>query len=94
MATYFMFGRYSQESIKEISAERTDNTITLIEKHGGKLTAGYALLGEKDLVLIVDLPNIEQAMKTSVALSKMLGIGFSTSPAVTIDTFDELIEGV
>lgn len=94
MATYFMFGKYSQESIKEISAERTDNTITLIEKHGGKLTAGYALLGEKDLVLIVDLPNIEQAMKTSVALSKMLGIGFSTSPAVTIDTFDKLIEGV
>ncbi len=94
MATYFMFGKYSQESIKEISAERTDNTITLIEKHGGKLTAGYALLGEKDLVLIVDLPNIEQAMKTSVALSKMLGIGFSTSPAVTIDTFDKLMEGV
>ena len=91
---YFMFGKYSQESIKEISAERTDNTITLIEKHGGKLTAGYALLGEKDLILIVDLPNIEQAMKTSVALSKMLGIGFSTSPAVTIDTFDKLMEGV
>ena len=94
MATYFMFGKYSQESIKEISAERTDNTIALIEKHGGKLTAGYALLGDKDLVLIVDQPNTEQAMKTSVALSKMLGIGFSTSPAVTIETFDKVIENI
>ncbi len=92
MATYFMFGNYSQEAMKEMSAERTDDTIAVIEKHGGKLTAGYALLGDKDLVLIVDLPSTEQAMKTSVALSKMLGIGFSTSPAVTVETFDKLIE--
>lgn len=91
MATYFMFGDYSQESIKDLSAERTDNTIALIEKNGGKLTAGYALLGEFDLVLIVEFPDNEGAIKTSVALSKMLGIGFTTSPAVTIDTFDKLV---
>ena len=91
MAAYFMFGNYSQESIKDLSAERTNNTIALIEKNGGKLTAGYALLGEIDLVLIVDFPDNESAMKSSVALSKMLGIGFTTSPAVTIDTFDKLV---
>jgi uncharacterized protein with GYD domain len=94
MATYFMFGNYSQESMKGMSAERTDEAIAVIEKHGGKFTAGYALLGDKDLVLIVDLPNTEQAMKTSVALSKLLGIGFTTSPAVTFETFDKLIEDV
>lgn len=94
MATYFMFGNYSQESIKEISAERTDEAMAAIEKHGGKFSAGYALLGDKDLVLIVDLPSIEQAMKTSVALSKLLGVGFTTSPAVPIDTFDKLMEEV
>lgn len=94
MATYLMFGNYSHESIKEISAERTGDAAALIEKHGGKVIAGYALLGDKDLVLIVDLPDNEQAMKTSVALSKMLGIGFSTSPAVTVETFDKLTEDV
>lgn len=94
MATYFMFGTYSSESIKKISAKRTDETRQLIEKHGGKLTAGYALLGEKDLVLIVDLPSTEQAVKTSVALSRMLGIGFSTSPAVSVEVFDKLTEGL
>ena len=94
MATYFMFGNYSQESMKGMSAERTDEAIAVIKKHGGKFTAGYALLGDKDLVLIVDLPNIEQAMKISVALSKLLGIGFTTSPAVTFETFDKLIEDV
>jgi uncharacterized protein with GYD domain len=93
MATYFMFGTYSKESLNRISSKRTENSIDLIEKYGGKLIAGYALLGEKDLVLIVDLPDTDQAIKTSVALSKMLGIGFSTSPAVTIETFDKLVEG-
>lgn len=94
MATYLMFGTYSQESMRDMSAERTKSAVSVIEKHGGKLTAGYAILGEKDLVLVVDLPNTEQAMKTSVALSKMLGIGFSTSPAVSVETFDKLIEDV
>jgi uncharacterized protein with GYD domain len=90
MATYLMFGSYSQESARKISAKRTDETKELIEKHGGKLTAAYALLGEKDIVLIVDLPTTEQAMKTSVVLSRMLGIGFSTMPAVSIEAFDKL----
>lgn len=92
MATYFMFGSYSHDAIRKISSKRTDETKELIEKHGGKLTAAYALLGEKDLVLIVDLPNTEQAMKTSVALSKMLGVGFSTLPAVSVETFDTITE--
>ena len=92
MATYFMFGNYSHDSIKKISSRRTDETRELIERHGGKLSAGYALLGEKDLVLIVDMPNTEQAMKTSVALSKMLGVGFSTLPAVSVETFDKITE--
>ena len=62
--------------------------------NGGKLKGGYALLGEYDPVLIVDLPDTESAMKTSVALSKMLGVGFTTAPAVTIETFDKLTADV
>jgi uncharacterized protein with GYD domain len=89
-----MFGNYSADSIGKISAKRTGKTKDLIEKHGGRLTAAYALLGEKDLVLVVDLPGTEQAMQTSVALSKMLGIGFSTFPAVGVETFDQLMETV
>ncbi len=94
MATYFLFGNYSVESMNEMDIKRTEKAITVIEKHGGKFIAGYALLGDTDLILIVDLPNPEQAMKTSVALSKMLGIGFTTSPAVSFEAFDKLIEDV
>lgn len=94
MPTYFMFGDYSHESIKNISAKRTDDAEALIEKNGGKLKDAYALLGDKDLVLVVELPDVGQAVRTSVGLSKMLGIGFSTNPAVSVDDFDKLTEDV
>ena len=70
MATYFMFGKYSLEGMKAISAGRTHKTLALIKKHGGELKAGYALLGDVDLILIVDMPDTGQAMKTSAASAR------------------------
>jgi len=92
MATYLMFGNYSLDAVKEISPERTDKAFALIKKYGGVVKSGYALLGENDLVLIVDLSDAEQAIKTSVALSKLLGMSFTTSPAVTVEDFDRMME--
>jgi uncharacterized protein with GYD domain len=66
MATYLMFGKYSTESLKAVSAKRTDKASELIKKHGGKLKAGYALLGDVDLVLVVELAGNDQALKESV----------------------------
>jgi uncharacterized protein with GYD domain len=94
MATFIMFGKYSQDSIRQISEKRTEKAKELIRKNGGEIRSGYSLLGKTDLVLIVELPDSEQALKTSVALSKLLGISFTTSPAVSIEVFDKLMEGV
>lgn len=91
MATYLMFGKYSKDSIGQISAARTKSAAAAIGDCGGQLKSGYALLGEKDLVLIAELPSTEAAMKASVALSNLLGIGFTTAPAVTVDEFDKLL---
>jgi uncharacterized protein with GYD domain len=91
MATFVMFGKYTQSSIKEISAERTVKAENLIKKNGGEIKAGYALLGKVDLLLILELPDAEQAMKTSAGLSKMLGISITTAPAVSMDQFDKLM---
>jgi len=94
MATFFMFGKYSSEAVKGMSPKRTKEAETLIKKFGGKVESIYALLGEKDLVFIVNFPGIEQVIKASVALSKMTGIGFTTLPAVTVEEFDKLISEV
>ena len=91
MATYFMFGKYSLEGMKGISTGRTKKTLDLIKKNGGEFKAGYALLGNIDLVLIVDMPDTGQAMKTSAALGKLLGASFTTAPAVSVEEFDMLM---
>lgn len=91
MATYIMFGKLSFEAMKAISAERTDKAIALIKENGGELKAAYALLGDTDYVVILDLPDTERAMKTSMGLSRLLGVSFSTLPAVNIDVFDKLM---
>jgi uncharacterized protein with GYD domain len=90
MATFLMFGKYSADALKGISAKRTDEVKALIKKQGGELKAGYAVLGGVDLVMIVDLPDTARAMATSAALAKLTGIAFTTSPAVTIEEFDKL----
>jgi len=91
MATFLMFGKYSAEGFQDISAARTDKAEDLIKEAGGKVKGGYALLGDIDLVLIAEFRDNEQAMKASVSLSKLLGIGFTTAPAVEIDDFDRLV---
>ena len=91
MATYFMFGKYSAEGMKGVSAERTEKAAVLVKKYGGEVKSIYALLGEYDLVCIVEFPGTEQAMKTSVALAKLTGISFSTAPAVSVEEFDKMM---
>ena len=93
MATFVLFGKYSIDAVKEISAERTKDATAVIGDSGGKVQAAYALLGETDLVLVVDFPGVKEAMAASIKLAQLLGISFTTSPAVTVEEFDELIEG-
>lgn len=90
MANFVLFGKYSAEALKGISAARTEQAKKIIESCGGKLEAAYALLGEVDLLLLVTLPGIQEAMQVSLALSKATGISFKTAPAVTVEEFDKL----
>ena len=93
MATFLMFGKYSAEGVKGISSQRTKQAEDLIKKQGGQVKAVYAMLGMADLLVIVDLPGVEAAMQTSVALSKLTGISFCTHPAVPVEEFDQLMGG-
>jgi uncharacterized protein with GYD domain len=94
MSTFFMFGKYSADALKGISAKRTEKAKELIERSGGKILSMYALLGKIDLILIVNLPGIEEALKVSVALTKSTGIAFYTSAAMEVSQFDKIVEGM
>jgi len=91
MDLFIMFGKYSAEAVKGISPQRTTKAVSLVKKLGGSVKAMYALLGEKDVLVILTLPGVQEAMKASLALSKLTGISFTTSPAITVEDFDKLV---
>jgi uncharacterized protein with GYD domain len=91
MSTFFMFGRYSAESLEKVSVERTREVHQEIEKLGGTVKAIYALLGEYDLVLIVDLPRMAEAMQASITLKRLTDISFFTAAAMPVEEFDQMI---
>lgn len=91
MPTFFMFGKYSAESMKGISANRTRQVVDIVDRFGGEILAMYALMGAYDVVLIVKFPTMEDALKASVTMSQSLGISFSTLPAIPVEEFDKLV---
>jgi len=93
MTTFFMFGSYTSDAAKEISAARTGKAREVIEDLGGRVNGIYALLGEYDLVMIVELPNMAEAMAASLALKRLTGITFFTVAAMPIEEFDKKFGG-
>lgn len=91
MPIFMMFGKYTTRATKGISAKRTTKATEVIKKHGGKVISMYAVLGEHDLVLTLDLPSAEAAIATSAALNSLTGITFTTSPVVEVEKFDTLV---
>jgi uncharacterized protein with GYD domain len=94
MSTFFMLGKYSSQGLKTASAVRTRKAEHLVARMRGKILNIYALMGEYDLVLIVDLPGMTEAINLSAGLTKLTGISFTTSPAMPVKEFDRMIAGV
>jgi uncharacterized protein with GYD domain len=91
MAIFMMFGKYTNEALRGISPDRTEQAVAVIEANGGKVISMYAVMGEHDLVFTLDFPDQANAFATSVALHELTGISFTTSPVVEVEMFDKLI---
>ncbi|MBP7510000.1 MAG: GYD domain-containing protein [Prolixibacteraceae bacterium] len=91
MPIFIMFGKHTQDSLKDVSVQRTKKAVKIIEKNGGKVISMYVVMGEHDLVLTLDFPDAEKAMCASMGLKLLTGISFSTSPVVDVEKFDSLI---
>lgn len=94
METYILFGKYSPEALKEVSGRRTEEALSLIKRLGGKVKDVYALMGPTDLIFILDFPGTAEAMQASLALTRLTGIRFSTSPAILVEEFDKIATGI
>lgn len=91
MQTFVMLGKYSTHALQGMSVQRTQRAKDMVSEFGGRIEAIYAMLGDWDLVIIASMPGLEEAVKISIALTKLTGIGFATSPAMPVETFDRLM---
>ena len=94
MPIFMMFGKYTKDSLKNVSEQRTKKAVKIIEKNGGKVISMYAVMGEHDLVFTMDFPDVDKALSTSMALNLLTGISFSTSPVVDVEKFDRLMSTI
>jgi uncharacterized protein with GYD domain len=94
MASFVMLGKYTPQALADLSAKRTKDALAIIKKNKGEVQLMYATLGQNDLVFVLDFPGVKEAMKASAGLTKLTGIGFTTSPAVAVDVFDKLMSGM
>jgi uncharacterized protein with GYD domain len=90
MTTFLMFGTYTAAAEKKISSKRTKHANAVIKGLKGRVVAEYVMLGQPDLLLIVELPGINEVVKASVELSELTGISFTTEPAIHVAEFDKL----
>ena len=70
MAIFFMFGKYTPDALKEISASRTKQAVDVINNLGGEVNAVQIGMGEFVLLFCVILRGLGGASKASVEVTR------------------------
>lgn len=85
MPKFLMCGSCPPEALREVGVGYKEKVEEVIGEYNGRIDAMYSTLGEYDLILFADLPDIESVMNVSMELNKLTGIAFSSSPAVELE---------
>ncbi len=96
MPTYVSLIQFTQkgiESIKE-SPKRLDTARKAFEAEGAKLKEFYLVMGEYDIVIVVDAPNDEVVAKVSLMLGSKGNVKTRTSRAFTESEYRKLIQSL
>jgi uncharacterized protein with GYD domain len=92
MPKYLVRASYTSEGtkglIKDGASARQAVAKKLIESVGGSIEAFYYALGDTDLVIIADLPDISSAAAVSLTVAAAGGVRLSTTPLLTLQEMD------
>jgi uncharacterized protein with GYD domain len=94
MPTYLMLSTLTDEGRKTLKErpERLGEVNKEIEAMGGRVTAQYAVLGLYDFVNVVEAPSNEVIARISVELGARGTISITTLPAMSVNTFTEILK--
>ncbi|HET9390351.1 MAG TPA: GYD domain-containing protein [Steroidobacteraceae bacterium] len=96
MAKYLIEGTYSAEGLrglqKDKASGRKQAVSKLIESLEGRLEAIYFALGDRDVVLIVDVPDIITGAALSLAASATGLVRTKATALLTVEETDRALE--
>ncbi len=93
MPTYIVFADYTDKGIAAIkdAPDRLDAVRKLVADHGGELKAFYLLLGEHDIMSIIDVPNDDTAARLLLTISGEGNIRTKSFKAFEEDEFRAVV---
>ncbi len=86
MAKYVSLYRYTGE-IKGGGPERFKSAQAIVAAENCEIISVYGLLGEHDILTVVECPDNRAAMKVAAKVGNLIGARSSTMPAVDRDDF-------
>lgn len=93
MPKYLVAGSYTREGVAGILAKggssRRDAAAAAVSSLGGQLEWLYFAFGDRDIVLIVDVPNDEAAAAVSMTVNASGAVTIKTTPLLTPEQVDE-----
>ena len=96
MATYISLANYTDQGIKRIkdSPKRLAAAVRMFAQYKVKLKEFYLMMGEYDIMVILDAPNAEAVSKAALALGLLGNVRTKTARAYPRREFERLVAGV
>jgi uncharacterized protein with GYD domain len=89
MSTYILLGIFTEQGTEQIKShpEWIEDLNRDLEKFGVKLLEQYAVLGQYDLVTIIEAPDNRTVVKVSTQLTLRGNVKVVTLPALPVSDF-------
>jgi len=96
MAKYVVLVNFTDQGIRTVkeSVERAKKSVSTFEKFGARKTAQYWTLGSHDLVIVLEAPDDETAMKALLAVGKLGNVRTQTLRAFTADEMEAVTKAL
>ena len=96
MAKYIALVNFTDQGIKTVteSVKRAQASVSSFDKYGCKKIAQYWTLGQHDIVIVLEAPNDEAAMKGLLAVGKLGNVRTTTMRAFTADEMAGVTAGL
>jgi len=96
MPTYITLARWSQQGIEKIkeSPARLDAFKQAVKSAGGTVKGWYMVMGQYDMVFIVEAPSDDVVAKAALATGSKGSVRSETLRAFTEDEYRKIIAGL